>query len=771
MSTETVSTVWRRIVRLVLPLGIAILGAVRPAMAQQPDPSCTESADLIALVKAVGGQIQREADHISFLERVDAPIPCHPGLRVFADRLDVYDDKKLLVATGNVSFTTAEGQINADRIEFNLADGTATFHHASGIMTFPKANRAEFGNQEPDVYFWGELIEKRGPRSYVVTRGDFTTCVQPTPRWELGSAKFIINLDDYVVARNTVLRVKGVPMLFLPVMYYPMHKDGRSTGFLMPNFGTSTFRGTALSNGFFWAISRSQDATFFHDWFTRTGTGVGAEYRCLSGIGSGGVIRAYRLNQHQTVFEQNNSTTTLPSQTSYQVNAAVNQNLGRRLRGQGTVEYFSDVSTQQLYQQNTYQRSSSRRTIAGGVTGVYGPATLGGYYSRSEQFSDTEHSTVYGSTPRATANIAPSKLFGSPAYASFNSEYLFQPNRRLTDGVVTADESLARFDVTPAVRVPLSRLTYLSVTTNAFYRQTYFSRSVDPSGNFVKDGVSRRYMSLQTDVIGPVFSKIWDTPGSGYSDRMKHVIEPTFSAVYLTDIANQSRVPLTDSSIVVVGDAMSLTYGLTNRLIVRTRSTDGARGSTREFLTVGVQQTYYTNPETSRYDTTYVSYSGRPKPVDLSPIAALIRFAPTQTIDANARLEYDVTGNGLQVLSAGSTVSTAASSSNVNFSRQRFTPLSDVSSYVSGSSAWRFSQGRITAFYGLNWDIDAKYIYSQSIGGTYMSQCCGVRGDFQVVNFLPSIGAPIPSDRRLNFSFVLAGLGTFSNFFGLFGQP
>ena len=242
-------------------------------------------------------------------------------------------------------------------------------------------------------------------------------------------------------------------------------------------------------------------------------------------------------------------------------------------------------------------------------------------------------------------------------------------------------------------------------------------------------------MSLQTDVIGPVFSKIWDTPGSGYSDRMKHVIEPTFSAVYLTDIANQSRVPLTDSSIVVVGDAMSLTYGLTNRLIVRTRSTDGARGSTREFLTVGVQQTYYTNPETSRYDTTYVSYSGRPRPVDLSPIAALVRFAPTQTIDANARLEYDVTGNGLQVLSAGSTVSTAASSSNVNFSRQRFTPLSDLSSYVSGSSAWRFSQGRITAFYGLNWDIDAKYIYSQSIGGTYMSQCCGVRGDFQVVNF------------------------------------
>jgi hypothetical protein len=230
-------------------------------------------------------------------------------------------------------------------------------------------------------------------------------------------------------------------------------------------------------------------------------------------------------------------------------------------------------------------------------------------------------------------------------------------------------------------------------------------------------------------------------------------------------------VPLTDSSIVAVGNAMRLTYGVTNRLIARTRGADGARGSTREFLTVGVQQTYYTDPETSRYDTAYVSYSGRPKPIDLSPIAVTARLAPTPAIDANARLEYDVTGNGLQILTAGSTVTTGASSSNVSFSRQRFTPLSEVSSYVSGSSAWRFSQGRVSAFYGLNWDIDAKYIYSQSLGATYMSQCCGVQADFQVVNFLPSVGAPIPSDRRLNFSFVLAGLGTFSNFFGLFGQP
>ncbi len=46
----------------------------------------------------------------------------------------------------------------------------------------------------------------------------------------------------------------------------------------------------------------------------------------------------------------------------------------------------------------------------------------------------------------------------------------------------------------------------------------------------------------------------------------------------------------------VVGSAAQLTYGLTNRLFARGKNVDDARGQTREFLTVGLQQTYYTNP-------------------------------------------------------------------------------------------------------------------------------------------------------------------------------
>jgi hypothetical protein len=53
---------------------------------------------------------------------------------------------------------------------------------------------------------------------------------------------------------------------------------------------------------------------------------------------------------------------------------------------------------------------------------------------------------------------------------------------------------------------------------------------------------------------------------------------------------------------------------------------------------------------------------------------------------------------------------------------------------------------------------------------SYLAQCCGLTMEFQKFNYA-SLGVNIanPSDVRFNFGFILAGLGTFSNFFGAFG--
>ena len=73
-------------------------------------------------------------------------------------------------------------------------------------------------------------------------------------------------------------------------------------------------------------------------------------------------------------------------------------------------------------------------------------------------------------------------LFGTPSYASANTEYAFIPSRSLGQDdngnrVVLSDLSLAKWDVAPSLRVPLSKLTYLSANTSASYRSTMGSRA------------------------------------------------------------------------------------------------------------------------------------------------------------------------------------------------------------------------------------------------------------------------------------------------------
>ncbi len=62
------------------------------------------------------------------------------------------------------------------------------------------------------------------------------------------------------------------------------------------------------------------------------------------------------------------------------------------------------------------------------------------------------------------------------------------------------------------LRIPLSRLTYLSANATASYRTTYYSRSLDEDGDLTDAALTRQFMSLRSEFIGPVLTKIWDTP-------------------------------------------------------------------------------------------------------------------------------------------------------------------------------------------------------------------------------------------------------------------
>ena len=150
------------------------------------------------------------------------------GIRFSADVADYYDDQHRLVAVGNVVFVTPSSRISADKADFDTRSRTGTFFNAFGSASVSdKVDKSFFGGQEPDAFFYGETIEKIGVDRYRIHKGGFTTCVQPTPRWEVAAGTVTLTVDKRAVLKNAVLKVKDVPLFYVPAMYYPINKEDR----------------------------------------------------------------------------------------------------------------------------------------------------------------------------------------------------------------------------------------------------------------------------------------------------------------------------------------------------------------------------------------------------------------------------------------------------------------------------------------------------------------------------------------------------------------
>jgi hypothetical protein len=71
--------------------------------------------------------------------------------------------------------------------------------------------------------------------------------------------------------------------------------------------------------------------------------------------------------------------------------------------------------------------------------------------------------------------------------------------------------------------------------------------------------------------------------------------------------------------------------------------------------------------------------------------------------------------------------------------------------------------------YAFNYDLRNANFRQQRIMLFYNAQCCGLNIEYQTYNLGGVSNFVVPQDRRFNLSFTLAGIGTFSNFFGAFG--
>ena len=205
------------------------------------------------------------------------------GIVIQADRL-VYDRAtRSGEAHGNVLYAQAVGRLAGDRITFNIEERTAEITNVTGYL-------------EQGVIFRARRLLQIDDEHMRIEKAMFTSCTQPVPYWSFRVSSALIIRDRYAHLFNPRLKAGVVPVFYSPYLFFPIKTD-RATGLLLPQIGFSDRLGSSLSNAFFWAIARNQDATFFLDNYSEGSTGLGVQHRLLPSARGRSQFSGYFLDE------------------------------------------------------------------------------------------------------------------------------------------------------------------------------------------------------------------------------------------------------------------------------------------------------------------------------------------------------------------------------------------------------------------------------------------------------------------------------------------
>ena len=113
-------------------------------------------------------------------------------------------------------------------------------------------------------------------------RVTFTTCPVNDQSWVLRAARITLDTRERIgTGRNARIDFKGVPILYLPWVSFPLG-DQRKSGFLFPTLGNTSRGGAEVSVPYYFNIAPNIDFTLQPTEYTRRGPDVGGDFRYLT---------------------------------------------------------------------------------------------------------------------------------------------------------------------------------------------------------------------------------------------------------------------------------------------------------------------------------------------------------------------------------------------------------------------------------------------------------------------------------------------------------
>ncbi len=303
--------IFRRIIAL-----LATTGALSPAGADEcawpdaadPAPTATQEQPEAATGDPADAPVQVKGGRVEMTRDGDAKLT--DGVTILQGEREVSAD----AATYDASERrfSVEGDVEYRSPDLRLKGGSGSWN-ALGTGQF---TGAEFELPQRPARGSATSLEMDGEGKLALEGVRFTTCPAGKSDWELRADSIEINQKTQMgTGRNVRIDLKGVPILYTPVISFPVG-DARKSGFLFPSFGNSDKSGFELGVPYYFNLAPNYDLTLTPFLLSRRGLGLGVDYRYLTARSRGkldtdylpsddlaGTDRRFSSLRHQTDFD------------------------------------------------------------------------------------------------------------------------------------------------------------------------------------------------------------------------------------------------------------------------------------------------------------------------------------------------------------------------------------------------------------------------------------------------------------------------------------
>jgi len=667
---------------------------------------------------------------------------------IFADYLKYNTKTKDVIAQGRVTMTSENMSVSGSELDFNIEDMTGVMYDVQGMM-------------EPSVSFSVKKLIQVNKNTQKFTKMKFTSCTQLVPRWLISCRKGRIKKDKYIEMIDVVLKIKNIPIFYIPYLRYPI--GDKVTGFMFPVMGNSDKLGFFIKNSFFWELRQNLDLTLSHDYISKIGNGVEAELRYLFRTTEGNIkvyVFDYSQRYHDSLEEGEDI-----KDKDFNIDVKHLQRisfLNTEIRA--NINYQSNPKFKDLFAKDFGRFNMSRFNSNLSLKSTISNLSIFISASRNETYYIQRNSSnVITKFPSIKLTLKQQKIWKIPGYFTIRSG--FESVKR--SGInyeeyadFTSDVTSDRFSFIPSYTLNFIKLPWLSATADFLSKHSFYLKSRNPeNGEIVNEPIHLNYNTAKLTLAGPSFYKIYKTK----FNRIKHVIEPELKVSYSTKVDDLKRRRVIPIDLFDYPSYSFVSFSLNSRLFKKKNSENN---SPREILTYSISQKYYFDPMIANR---YRSITVDEKKIfpEFSELTNRLRYNPTKDISANIMLAYNYYLKEFQKMNFTIAYSNLDSPVSGRLTYSIYTnPFRKKSFFLNtkllrGDLDLKFTNFPVRINGAIDYDLIGKRFRYGSIIASYNYQCLMINVEMKIYTLFDG-----KTDFEYVFGVTLGNLGMVKNFFG-----